>query len=368
MRIGIELTPLTYRLTGVGYYVSHLIHEMLHVAEEESIRGFVAGFRSMESSLKDFPVKRVPLPQRVLKLLWDRVHAPRVDCLLGGVDVYHAVNYVLPPLKHAKGILSIHDLGFLRQPDWSNPATRAPFAATIHKDALRADAIIACSESTRDDIVSLLQVPPERVHVIYDAADASFVPVARSTAQERVAAALGLEAPYLLFVSTLEARKNILTLLEAFARTSVPHRLVLAGGAGWGSASILERAKKADLSERVLLTGYIPDRSLFPSLYSAADAFVFPSWYEGFGLALLEAMACGCPVITSNSSSLPEVGGDAPLYVDPGDVDGLAHAIERLCGDKALQEAMREKSIAQSRKFSWRQCAAQTLHCYRSLF
>ena len=367
MRIGIELTPLTYTLTGVGYYARHLVRELATLAGTQALRGFVAGTRALESALPDIALKRFPLPPRLLNPLWTYAGRPCVDTLLGGVDVYHAVNYVLPPLKQARGVLSIHDLGFLRNPGWTNPKIAAPFQRSIRRDAARADAVIACSRATKDDIVSLLDVDPDKVHVIYDAADAAFVPIERDRAAERVREALGISPPYLLFVSTLEARKNVTGLLAAFAGSDIPHKLVIAGAPGWGSEAVMAEAEYRDLSERVVFTGYVPDRSLFPDLYSAADAFVFPSWYEGFGLAMLEAMACGCPVITSNTTSLPEVGGDAPVYVDPGDIEGLSRQMERVAGDEALRAAMREKGLARARDFSWRRCAEETLACYGRL-
>ena len=367
MRIGIELTPLTYALTGVGYYVRHLVRELAALTEPGTLIGFVAGARKPVEENPAIPYRRFPVPPRLLNSLWGRAGMPCVDRLLGGTDVYHAVNYVLPPLKRARGILSIHDLGFLRDPGWSSPKTRAPFERTIRRDAVRADVIIACSQATKDDIISLLNVDPGKIEVIYDAADASFAPVERDQAACRVREALGIATPYLLFVSTLETRKNVATLLSAFARADVPHTLVLAGAPGWGSEAVTAQAAKLGVSDRVVFTGYLPDRSLFPSLYSAAEAVVFPSWHEGFGLAMLEAMACGCPVIASNASSLPEVGGDAPVYVDPGDVDGLVRAMERVCGDEPLRAGLSEKGIARARAFSWRKCALETLDCYGRL-
>ena len=367
MRIGIELTPLTYTLTGVGYYARHLVRELATLAGAEHLRGFIAGTRVLESELPGIAVKRFPLPPRLLNPLWKYAGWPCVDTVLGGVDVYHAVNYVLPPLKQARGVLSIHDLGFLRNPGWTHPRIAAPFQKTIRLDAARADAIIACSRATKEDIVSLLGVDPDKVHIIYDAADTAFVPIERERAEERVREALGISPPYLLFVSTVEARKNVTGLLSAFAEADIPHKLVIAGAPGWGSEAALAEAEYRGLSERVVFTGYVPDRSLFPDLYSAADAFVFPSWYEGFGLAMLEAMACGCPVIASNTSSLPEVGGDAPVYVDPGDIEGLSQQMERVAGDEALRASMREKGLAKARDFSWRRCAEETLACYGRL-
>ncbi len=367
MRTGIELTPLTYTLTGVGYYVRHLVRELSVLMDTGSLKGFIAGIRCLEDENRIVPHRRFPVPPRLLNTLWNRIGHPRVDVLLGGVDVYHAVNYVLPPLKSARSLLSVHDLGFLRDPAWCNPKTRAPFHRTIQVDALRADTVIACSQATKNDVVSMLGVDPERVQVIYDAADDSFVPVDRDEASRRVYEALGITTPYLLFVSTVELRKNIKGLLSAFSRADIPHKLVLAGALGWGSETITGQVEQSGLTDRVVFTGYISKRSLFPCLYSAADAFVFPSWHEGFGLAVLEAMACGCPVIASNTSSLSEVGGNAPIYVDPRDVDALARSMELVTGDRALREAMCEKGITRAGSFSWRKCAEETLACYKRL-
>jgi glycosyltransferase involved in cell wall biosynthesis len=367
MRFGIELTPLTYTLTGVGYYVRHLARELAALSVSDTLCGFVAGVRHLDMDDISMQYKRFPMPPRILRSFWKHTGQPRVDTFLGGVDVYHGVNYVLPPLKHAHSVLSIHDLGFLKKNDWSNPQIASPFRTTIGKDASRADAILTCSEATRNDIVSLLDIQPDKVHVTYYAADISFTPIDKNLAARLIQKALGIEGPYLLFVSTIEKRKNVTGLLSAFARTDIPHKLVLVGAPGWGYQEIMEQVTALHLDDRVVFSGYLPDRSLFPALYSAADAFVFPSWYEGFGLALLEAMSCGCPVIASNSSSLPEVGGDAPLYVNPEYMDELTSNMELVCHDDVLRENMRKKGLLQAHQFSWSKCAEETLACYRSL-
>ena len=344
MRIGFEITPLTYTLTGIGYYVRHLARELADLAAPDTLHGFVAGMQSLADKDRPFQYRRVLVPPRLLHAWWEHTGLPCMDRLLPGLNVYHAVNYVLPPLRQARGVLSIHDVGFLHNAPWNPHGAAVPFRRTIRRDAARADAILTCSHATRNEIVTLLEVPPDKVHVTYYAADRSFSPVPRDMAMQRLRGALGLDGPYLLFVSTLEARKNVAGLLEAFSRADVPHRLVLVGLAGAGSEAVLARAKAPDLADRVVIAGYLPDRSLFPALYSAADGLVFPSWHEGFGLAVLEAMSCGCPVITSNASSLPEVGGD-----------------------QGFRGSMRLKGLAQAERFSWRGCAEETLAVYRRL-
>ncbi len=367
MRIGIEITPLTHTPTGVGYYVRHLLAAMVRLSDASALHGFASGVRPLDAEHIPIWYVRLPVPTRLLYQCWDIFGYPRVDRMLGGVDVYHAVNYVLPPVKRARRVLSIHDLSFVRYPEWTSPRIVSPFQRTIKRHAHEADAVITCSEATRQDIIELLDVPRERIHVIHDAADSLFHPVEPEKAARQVHEQLGIEPPYMLFVGTLEPRKNITGLLDAFARADVPHRLLIVGGEGWGQDELPGHVARLGIEERVVFSGYIQDRTLFPALYSAADAFLFPSWYEGFGLPILEAMACGCPVISSNTSSLPEVGGDAPYYVAPEDTDALTTAIEQLAADRAMRRRMREKGLLRARCFSWNTCAEQTLACYRSV-
>ncbi len=364
MKIGIDITPITRTPTGIGMYTRHLLHEFASMASPDTFYGFAAGLRPLDTASLPLPYVRLMIPSRLLFSIWEVAGMPRVDRVLGGLDVFHAVNYALPPLKSAKGILTIHDLGFLRNPDWFSPKIMRPFSRGIHRYAHRANRIIAVSQATKDDIVTMLDIPPEHVQVVQEAADKAFVPVPHGPAARRVADTLGITGPYILFVGNVELRKNVIGLLNAFSRAKIPHLLVVAGPHGWGSNKILDHVTRLNLSERVRFTGYIRDRAVFPSLYSAADAFIFPSWHEGFGLPVLEAMACGCPVITSNSSSLPEIGGDAAVYVAPEDTDGLAEKIEMLVGEEQTRAEMRERGFARARQFSWRRCAEETLACY----
>ncbi len=367
MRIGIEITPLTATPTGVGYYVRHLLAALLAQQDAPEYVGFASGLHTPTLTGLSLHYRRLPVPTRLLYKCWEHVALPRVDTVLGGVDVYHAVNYVLPPVKKAKRILSIHDLCFLRHPEWASPKIVGPFQRTIRKHAHEADKVIACSESTKREIVDLLELPEDRIQVIYDAADVLFQPVDPVLAQKQIEEALNITFPYLLFVGTREPRKNLGGLLEAFSKADIPHHLVIAGGAGWNSNDLQEQVTRLNLADKVHFTGYLNDRALFPALYSAAAAFVFPSWYEGFGLPLLEAMACGCPVIASNATSMPEVGGDAALYVSPQDTDVWAKNLEQVTGDDALRQSMRLQGLEQAKRFSWQQCAEETLNCYRSV-
>lgn len=367
MRIGIEITPLTATPTGVGYYVRHLLAALLSQQDAPEYVGFASGLHPPALTDLSLNYRRIPLPTRLLYKCWEHIGIPRVDSLLGGVDMYHAVNYVLPPVTKAKRILSIHDLCFLRHPKWASPKVVGPFQRTIRKHAHEADKVITCSESTKNEIVDLLELPKGRIQVIYDAADNIFQPVDPQLAQKQVTDALDISCPYMLFVGTREPRKNLNGLLKAFSKVSIPHHLVIAGGSGWNSSDLQEQVTRLNLKGKVHFTGYIHDRALFPALYCAATAFLFPSWYEGFGLPVLEAMACGCPVIASNTTSMPEVGGDAALYAPPEESDTWANTIQKVAEDESLRDDMRRKGLEQAAKFSWQHCAKETLECYRSV-
>ncbi|MFA7693132.1 MAG: glycosyltransferase family 1 protein [Candidatus Hydrogenedentales bacterium] len=367
MKIGIDLTPFTKIPTGVGQYTRHLLRELVELKGEDTFSGLAASLRSLDKKAIPIHYSHIPIPSRLMYRIWARLKRPYGDTLLRGIDVFHGVNYVLPPLKRARGVLSIHDLGFLRKSEWFSPKIMKPFSRSIREDARRADRVIAVSKSTRDDIINYLGIPPEKIRVIYEAADPFFKAVAKEEAAAIVHDSLGITSPYLLFLGTVEARKNVTGLLTAFSKADIPHTLVVAGGPGWRSEEAFQLQDQLGLAERVVFTGYLRDRMLLPILYSGADAFVFPSWHEGFGLPLLEAMACNCPVIASNASSLPEIGGDAAIYVSPENTDELARKMELVTGDPRVSESLREKGAIRSREFSWKKCAQETWDCYESL-
>jgi glycosyltransferase involved in cell wall biosynthesis len=371
VRIGLDVTALRPTRTGVGQYVYYLLRHLLRSAPDCAFYGLSTG-RS-PAAVDGLPplagFRHVGVPTRLMYQWWNRVGVPKADRLLGGVDVFHATNYYLPPVATARRVVSFHDLAFLRHPGWSSPKITGVFARGVRRFAQEADAIIACSEATRRDIVELLDIPPGKVEVIYDAADRAFGAVSRPEAVDLLAQRHGLRQPYLLFVGTLEPRKNVEGLLEAFARVAkeLPHQLVLVGQDGWGTAPIHALLRDPRLAGRVRRVGYVETHRELAAFYAAAEALVFPSHYEGFGLPVLEAMASGCPVITSHAASLPEVGGEAARYVRPDDLDGLASTIRLVAGHDDLRETMSQQGLAQARKFSWDRCAAETLALYRRL-
>jgi glycosyltransferase involved in cell wall biosynthesis len=371
MRIGIDVSPLTKARTGVGEYTRALLRHLLRRGGDCTFHGFSSGWGEMDAdSLMGLSRHcHIPLPTRVLYKGWEFIGAPKVDRLLGGLDVFHATNYYLPPVASAKRIATFYDLAFLRVPELCSPKIVGPFSRNVARFAREADAILVCSECTKQDVVELLDVAPSKVTVAYGAVEEGFTPVAREEASQALKHRYGIDSPFVLFVSTIEPRKNIPGLIAAFAHVAhdFPHKLLLVGGAGWNSEGLDALISQHGLTDRVLRLGYVADRSDLPLFYSAADVFVFPSFYEGFGLPVLEAMACGCPVVTSNRTSLPEVGGAAAAYADPDHEDTFAEVLLHVLSDAGSRETMRALGLEQAKRFSWEKTTDVTLDLYRRL-
>ena len=377
LRIGYDVTPLAPPRTGVGNYAHALLKRLLRLDTDIEIaalstgRGGVelGGLTTADDRARLVLHRHVGIPTRAMYKLWSATGRPRADALIEGADVFHATNYVLPPLRGAKGVVTMYDLAFLRHPEWSSPKIVGPFSRGVQQYADRADAIVTCSESARRDIVELLGQPPEKVHVVYGAVDDSFRRVGRPEAVDLLARHYDLQQPYLLYLGTIEPRKNIEGMLRAFARVApdVPHTFVLAGGTGWKMQGLDALLDELKIRDRVRRLGYIETPAHVPVLYAAAAALFFASHYEGFGLPALEAMACGCPVVLSRAASLPEAGGDAAQYVDPNDVEQMAATLLMVLQNDRLRETMSERGIVQARRFTWSGGAARLLDVYRSV-
>jgi glycosyltransferase involved in cell wall biosynthesis len=269
-------------------------------------------------------------------------------------------------------VVTVHDLTFFRFPHTLPPLRRLYLKAVTRSATWRAERVIAVSRQTRDDLVQQLQLAPEKVEVVYNGVGEAFRP-ASPTEVAAFRRRRGLPQRFVLFLGTLEPRKNVVSLLEAFARLrdragtggrSDGTKLVVAGAKGWYFERIFARAEELGLGDDVIFPGFVPAEEL-PWWYRAADCFVYPSVYEGFGLPVLEAMACGTPVVTSSVSSLPEVAGSAAITVDPQDVTALTEAIDRVIRDSTLREDMRHRGLQQATRFSWDRAASETAAVYR---
>jgi glycosyltransferase involved in cell wall biosynthesis len=303
--------------------------------------------------------------------VWNRADWPPLEFLKGPLSVFHGTNFQLPPLSRARGIVTVHDLAFLTCPGSVPPGVAARLTRSARSSVRRAVRVVADSEHTRRDVIELLGAPPSRVTTIHLAAGAAFRPPTDAEAdRRRLATRYGLRFPYVLYVGTTNPRKNLARLLPAFAaarrRARLPHSLVLVGDPGFAHASVLAQIDELGLAGAVVLPGYTDDADM-PAIYGAADLLAFPSLYEGFGLPVLEAMSAGCPVLTSNVSSLPEIAGDAALLVDPTSVEEIDAGIERALTDAALRAGLVERGLRQAAKFSWARAAAEHLRLYREL-
>ena len=375
LRIAIDYTSAVNQNAGIGRFVRSLVGAVL---EQDQTNSYLLLHAAPNPGLRPrFPtganVSRLPLrlSERWLNIVWHRAQAPLpIDWLTGPVDVYHSPDFVLAPVRRARSILTVHDLAFLLYPEYADERLRTYLERTVPRSVDRADFVVADSENTRNDVICLLGVEPERVEVVPGGVDPSFRPVDDVARLHEIRRHLGLddEAPFILWVSTIEPRKNLDGLLEAFAilksRQSLPHKLVLVGRKGWLWEGIMDKAERSPVRDEIVFPGFIPEGEL-ATLYSAAEMFAFPSHYEGFGLPVLEAMACGTPVVASRASSLPEVVGDAGLQVDPDDPEQLAAALELLALNPSLRDDLRRRGLERAARFTWQAAAAQMLDVYR---
>jgi glycosyltransferase involved in cell wall biosynthesis len=287
------------------------------------------------------------------------------DRLLPGAELFHATEHLLLPLRSISTVLTVHDLIFRHLPEHHKPLNRWYLNLTLPLFCRRADRIIAVSRHTKRDLVSAYGIAGKKITVVYEAAAPGFCPQPPG-AVDAVRARYGLPERYLLFVGTIEPRKNLTRLLAAFEAVygdGLVDGLVVAGRRGWLYGDFFARLEESPAREAVVLPGYVADAHL-PAIYAGAQALVLPSVYEGFGLPALEAMACGTPVVASNASSIPEVGGNAALYFDPLDVRAAIDALRRLLRDGDLRDEMRARGLTQAARFSWRRAAAETQAVY----
>ncbi len=384
MRIGIDYTVGLYQGSGVGRYMRSLVHALAATDRQNDYTLLWARARGDDGrelprldSAANFPAnfraRRLPLNNRLLTVGWQRLRLPvPIERFSGPLDLLHAPDFVAPPARRARRIITVHDLTFLVVPEHAHPELRAYLDAAVPRNVRGADHLFADSQATKDDLQRLLAVPEERISVVYVAAEERFRPY---SAAERAAArpnitALGVpEGPYLLMVGTIEPRKNHIGALRAFAEVrhrGAPHRLVIAGKRGWLDGPIFAEYAALGLGDSVIFLDYTPDRYL-PALYACADLLLAPSFYEGFGIPVLEAMGAGLPAIISDRPSLPEIAGGAARIVPPDEPQALADAIWELLHDEEECAAMRARGFARVRDFAPATIAAAVLARYRAI-
>ncbi|MFV9504610.1 MAG: glycosyltransferase family 4 protein [Oscillochloridaceae bacterium umkhey_bin13] len=376
MIIGVDYTAAAWQGAGIGRYTRGLIRAA--VALDPTIqytlfyaaRGlpptspYLAELRNLCANHRNVRARPIPLSPRLLTILWQRLRLPlRAEYLVGPLDLLHAPDFVLPPTR-ARTLLTVHDLTFLVHPECAEAGLRAYLSQAVPRALARTHMVLVDSQATANDLARLLGVTGPHVRLLYPGVEPQFRPLPPE-ATEPVRQQLGLPAQFLLFVGTLEPRKNLVRLLEGFAQADLPAStaLVIAGKRGWLYEEVFAKLAQLRLETRVRLLDFVTDEQL-PALYNLAQAFVYPSLYEGFGLPVLEALACGTPVVTAKTSSLIEVAGQAAILVDPYDPTAIATGIST-----ALQTApdLRAAGPIQARHFNWATTAQTLLTCYAEL-
>ncbi|MBS1789459.1 MAG: glycosyltransferase family 4 protein [Acidobacteria bacterium] len=366
MRIGLDAIPLVAAKTGIGHYTDALASSLARIHTDHQyvlLSPFDFAFHTGNGTPPN--LSKLFFPVRSVFRKWWLAGLPAM-LRISPLDVFHGTNYCIPVFSPCPTVVTIHDLSLFTQSHTHEDENVRRGKRRMPLMARRATKIIVPSEFTKRETIQYLRVSEHKIRVIFEAARDGLKPLTATECQP-VLEKHQLRRPYLLYVGTIEPRKNLLTLIRAYNELlrTTEHRpqLALCGGKGWLYEEVFKLVEDLKLNDQVRFTGYVADEDL-PALYSAAEVFLYPSLYEGFGLPPLEAMACGTPTITSNVSSLPEVVGQAGLTHDPNDWQALTAHIVRLLGDKVAHQHFQQAGIKQAALFSWDRAARETQSVY----
>lgn len=369
MKVCVDIQPAIAQRAGVGRYTHRLVQHLGEHAGRDEIALFCFDFKGSGTPFDAgaLPLRRIRCcPGRAAQLAWKTLGWPPFDMFAGGFDAYHFPNFFVPPLRRGRPVVTVHDMSFLRYPQFTESKNLRFLTAHIGKTVDRAAAIITDSRFSGDEICELMNTARSRVFPIYPGIDDGF----RSPGDDAVNSVLarhGIRRPYLLTVGTLEPRKNVPFLIELFERlTGFDGGLVIAGMAGWKFDPVLERIGSSKRADRIRYLSYVADEDL-PALYAGADLFVLTSFYEGFGFPPLEAMACGTPVVSSCGGSLREVLGHAALLVDGFADDLWIEALRRALGDSTLRSELVARGRQRAARYTWSETARKTWEVYRAV-
>jgi glycosyltransferase involved in cell wall biosynthesis len=369
----LSLQP-NYRSAGINRYIYNVLLGLSHCTDRHRFTVFLSERNFPSSQYLEQRVSRLPTARPAVRIFWEQCIQPWL-LARSGIDLLHAMAFVTPLWSVCPSVATIYDLSFLRYPRSFRAWNRLYLSTLTRVSARTASHIIAISKSTAQDVTRFFGVAPDRISVVYCGVEPEYRPLPRDEV-ERFRRQRGMPDRMILYVGTIEPRKNLARLLEAYrlllqswpdhhgsaARDPAP-RLVIAGARGWLYEDILARIETLGLTRDVMLPGYVPGSEL-PLWYNAAECFVYPSTFEGFGLPVLEAMACGAPVVTSNSSSLPEVAGDAGCTVSPDNVPELADMLRQVLTDSERRANMRRQGLDRAGLFSWDKAARETIAVY----
>jgi glycosyltransferase involved in cell wall biosynthesis len=360
----------SYRGAGISWYIINLLKNLAQVSPDSFEYSAFLSDRAFQETSLALHFSRLPTRRPVVRIFWEQFIQP-LALRRANVDLLHALAFVAPVAAPCPFVVTVYDLSFLRYREAFRPFNRWYLSRLTAHSVKRARAVITISESTRQDVIDFLDVPPERVRTIYCGCDENFRPLPAAEI-EAFKALHQLPGTFVLYLGTLEPRKNVDGLIRAYARwrerqPDAPP-LIVAGGKGWYYHQIFKLVESLNLTESIRFPGYIPQDEL-PLWYNAATLFVYPSHFEGFGLPVLETMACGTPVITSTVSSLPEVAGQDGVarLVSPTDAEALAEAMNEVMVDADLRASMSERGLARAAKFKWQKTAQETIAIYQKV-
>jgi glycosyltransferase involved in cell wall biosynthesis len=379
IRVTVDASPILPKPSGVGFYVVKLLEGLTRLALEEgdvaidplyqiSLKNALKGKFSAPEILTQYSnLRYFPLPVKATNLFlqYPWLFLPIVERSFGLADIFHGTNYTVFPCRKSRKVMTIYDLTFIKYPQFTDSVV-ARYGDRVRRCLKWTDLVLTISESSKRDIVEYLGFPSDRIVVTPLASryELDYKP----QVDQNIGYDLG--QPYILFVSTIEPRKNIVGLIDAFdelkRKQNIPHNLVLVGQKGWRYEAIFERIERSPYRDNIYHLNYLSNDAV-AMLYRQAELFIYPSHYEGFGLPVLEAMTLGTPVVCSDNSSLPEVAGDAALYVNCEDISGMAEAMARIIGDSKLRQSLIDRGRQQAAQFSWMRTAKETLQAYRTL-
>ncbi len=369
MRIGLDATALPPQPVGAGNYIIQLIRALSAMVVEEELVVFT---QRRGPDLIDLPednsVEWVIVEDRSpgSRLIWEQTRFPKL-IQKSGVDLLHSLHYTRPIRLPCASVVTFHDMTFFLYPELHTRARRMFFPQAIRINARKADALIAVSESTREDTIRLLGIPPEKIITTQLGVDPSFRPIIDAGEKRRIVEKYDLPEQFILYVGLIEPRKNLPMLISAYKRLierDMEFKLILVGRYGWMHEQVLNQIENLELETMIQLIGYVPQEDL-ALVYNLSSLFVYPTVYEGFGLPVLEAMACGIPVVTTDISSLPEIVGEAGILTPVNDVEALYEGIVLGLNDTDLRQKLVHKGQLRAAKFSWERTAQLTMQVYQ---
>lgn len=371
IRIGIDATPLPPQPVGAGNYIIQLIRALAtSKAEFEFVIYAQESGRELIAAPLSPNLEWVIVPDQSpgIRLIWEQAFLPKV-VKKSGVQILHSLHYTRPMNLSCASVVTFHDMTFFLFPQLHTYFKRIFFPLAIRQSARKADALIAVSESTRQDSIRLLRISPNKIHTVRSGINEEYHLITEPSLLEACRQKYNLPEKFILFVGMVEPRKNLPLLLNVYAKLALQvdcPPLVVVGRFGWMVEDIFQQVRKLNLQNKIHFTGYIPGQDL-PIVYNLAQIFVYPSIYEGFGFPPLEAMACGTPVITSAVSAMLEHVGDAGMLVPPQDEEALLQAMLSVLTDRVLHQQLSIKGQAQAKQFTWQRTAQETLNLYRQI-